>query len=170
MYKFLRIGILLGMLCLTSCSNYKWGNPGLNSLPFSSLYVNPIINETFIPQAQALLSQQLIRYLQQSGVYITQCEEMADAVLVVTLTNYDQNTLTTQRHDTTLASSFYVLLQANCTLLNNITKEPYFTNRPVCASINAEADDSVLQVLYQDMPVLTDKLANTIRNLVTSTW
>lgn len=162
--------ILPLLLILPACSCYQWGSPGLDSLPFQTLYVKPIMNKTYIPEAQALVSQQLIRYLQQSGIWITQCEEDADAVLTVVLRNYNQTTLTTQRHDTTLASSFSVSVDAECTLINNRDCSAYFANRRVCASINAEADDSVLQVLYQDMPILTEKLADQIRNLVIGTW
>lgn len=158
------------MLILSACSHYQWGSPGLDSLPFQTLYVKPVINKTFIPEAQALVSQQLIRYLQQSGVCITQCEEDADAVLVVVLRNYVQSTLTTQRNDTTLASSFTVSVEAQCTLISNVDCSAYFTNQFVCASINAEANDNVQQTLYQDMPVLTAKLADQIRNLVIGTW
>lgn len=162
--------ILVLLFVFPACSHYRWGNPGLDTLPFQTLYVKPVINKTFIPEAQALVSQQLIRYLQQSGVCITQCEEDADAVLIVVLRNYCQKTITTERSDTTLASSFNVSVQAVCTLIDNMNCGTWFSDQCVSASINAEADDSVQQVLYQDMPVLTAKLADQIRNLVIGTW
>lgn len=169
--KALRFCFILPLvLALQACSNYRWGSPGLDSLPFQKLYVKPVLNRTFIPQAQTLLSQQIIRNLQQSGICITQCEEDADAVLVVVLANYIQTTTTTERFDTTLASSFTVSVEARCTLVNSATCQNWFTDRCVNASINAEANDSVQQVLYQDMPVLTAKLADQIRNLVIGTW
>lgn len=95
---------------------------------------------------------------------------MADAVLVVVLRDYCQKTETTERKDTTLASSFSVSVKAYCTLINKIDCCNYFTDQCASASIYAEANDSVQQVLYQDMPVLTMKLADQIRNLVMGTW
>lgn len=159
------------LLILSACSHYRWGNPGLNSLPFQTLYVKPVINKTFIPQAQALISQHLIRCLQQSGICITSSEESADATLIVVLRDYDQTILTKQQKtSTTLASSFKVSLLADCTLLNNITCKPCFSNQCISASINAEVNNNVQQVIYQDMPILAEKLANQIRNLVVGTW
>lgn len=158
------------LIFLSACSCYKLGNPGLDHLPFSTLYVKPIINETFVPQAQALLSEQLIHTLQQSGIYITQCEGSADATLVVVMNRYKEVLSATRKKDTTLASSFEVTLEARCTLVNNITGEIYFTNRKVSAYIEGQATRSLQRVLYQDMPVLTQKLADKIRNLVTGAW
>lgn len=152
------------------CSCYHLGNPSLAALPFKTLYVKPIINRSFVPQAQALLSEQLIRYLQQSGIEITQCEENADATLIVILEKYNYIVFSTQSTDTTLASSFIVSLNASCTLINNDACQPIFENAKVAATFNVEANDSVQRVLYQDMPILTQKLANQIRDLVIGTW
>lgn len=166
----LKYAFLLPLFFLGSCSCYKFGAPGQAALPFCTLYVAPIANKTFIPQAQALLWEQVIRFLQQSGIDITQCEEFADATLSIELNKYIQNAFTTRSSDTTLASSFVVILEANCTLIDNKSCEPYFVNNKIITTINAEANDSVQRVLYQDMPVLTEKLANKIRNLVVGAW
>lgn len=161
---------LLPMLLLIGCSCYKFGAPGQAALPFCTLYVPPVVNKTFIPQAQALLTEQLIRFLQQSGIDITQCEELSDATLIIEMSQYTQIAFTTRSSDTTLASSFVVILEAKCTLLDNRTCQPFFVDNKITTTINAEANDSVQRVLYQDMPVLTEKLANKIRNLVVGTW
>lgn len=165
-----KVFFLMITLLLAGCSCYKLGNPALASLPFKTLYVKPVINKSFVPQAQALVSEQLIRLLQQSGIEITQCEEAADATLIVVLEKYDHTVFSTKSTDTTLASSFIVFLFGSVTLMNNETCKPYFENTKVVATFNVEANDSVQRVLYQDMPVLTQKLANLIRNLVVGTW
>lgn len=161
---------LAGSLFLAGCSCYQLGNPSLAALPFKTLYVKPVINKSLVPQAQALVSEQLIRFLQQSGIDIIQCEESADATLIVVLEKYTHTVFSTKSTDTTLASSFIVFLGASCTLINNQTCEPFFENCKVVSTFNVEANDSVQRVLYQDMPILTQKLANQIRNLVMGTW
>jgi len=162
--------LLLPLLFLCGCGSYHLGNPGLANLSFKTLYIKPVINKTFVPQAQALLSEQLIRFFQQSGIDVTQSEESADATLIVVMDKYFYRIFSSKSTDTTLASSFVVVLQANCSLIDNKSCCPLFENTKIASTFNAEANDSVQRVLYQDMPILTQKLANQIRNLVTGTW
>lgn len=175
--------LFITCIFLASCSCYHLGSPSLATLPFKTLYVKPVANRSFVPQAQALLSEQLIRNFQQSGIEVTQCEEVADATLVVVIEKYYHTVFSTrssnrknQTHkesansSTELASSFVVFLNASCTLINNETCEPFFPSTKVVATFNVEANDSVQRVLYQDMPVLTQKLANEIRDIVVGTW
>lgn len=164
--------ICLGVLftLLTACNHYHLGNPGVDALQFRTIYVAPVKNNSFAPQAQVLLTDQIIQLLQQSGLQTTQHEEEADASLRVVLTQYDRVTSTTMENDTDIASSFYVTMVASCTLTDNNSECVYFLNRPISATINAQAQSSVQRVLYQDMPTLTLKLADQIRNLATSAW
>ena len=171
MMRYCRYLILLGIVgLLVGCNCYRMGDPAKDSLPFCKLYVKPVSNGTYVAQAQAGLTEQLINTLQRSGVCITQYEAEADATLCVHLAKYNKSATTTQKNDTELASSFNIELVARCTLIDNCNGCIYFCDREVSAAINAQADFSVQQVIYQDMPTLTQKLANNIRNVVVSTW
>ena len=153
--------ILFGTVTLffCSCSHYRWGTP-VQYTPFQSVYVKPVANKADVPQAQALLSNQLISSLQQESLKTYSCEAQADATLEVVLVDY-----------TLLAKSFEVTLAAEVTLINNNSNcSLIIDNRRVEASITALTDEGLQAIEYQDMPTLTRKLSKRIKDLVISAW
>lgn len=159
----------IALSLLGGCSHYHLGSPK-EKLPFNTLYIAPVQNRTYIPQAQALLSQQLALAFQQAGVLITHNPDQADAHLDITLIHYDRTTATIRKEDAFLAKSFTLRLTAECTLIDQTTGLAFFKHRSSSASLNTFTEKSTQSVEYQDMPVLTQKLAQNIKNLVISVW
>jgi len=161
---------LLVAILSAGCAHYQLGNASRN-LPFQTLYVKPVINRSFAPQAQALLSDQLRRALQQEGnITIVSDEASADATLEVVLTDYSRTILSTSDQDTYLANSYLLELTAQCTLAHNLLTVIYFYEKPVTATVQVQVGDSLVSSEYQNMPVLTRQLATRINNLVISSW
>lgn len=165
----IRITAILALGLLAACSHYRLGQPG--ELPFTTLYVPPVKNQSYAPQVQAMLTQQLIASLQeQQAIRIVSQPGAADATLEVTITDYRRDVASTQQGDTFLAQSFSLIMDASVTLKNNRTGQIYMNGRPLQASQQAFITGGFQPSEYEAMVVLTQKLADQITNNVTSVW
>lgn len=168
--KVFLASVLFATLLAAGCAHYQLGNARRN-LPFHNLYVKPVINRSYAPQAQALLSDQLRRTLQQQGdIKIVSDEASADVTLEVVLTDYSRTILSTSDQDTYLANSYLLELTAQCTLAGTTLTVIYFYEKPVTATVQVQVGNSLVVSEYQNMPVLTRELATKINNLVISSW
>lgn len=165
---------------LGGCQSYQFGNP--TELPFTSIYIKPATNDSFAPQAQALLSSQIREaFIRDGRTRLVTSEEDADAVLLVNLTEYDRKAAARRRDDTALARDFDLILSAEVSLFNQNKGDYYFRGRMLEERSNAYADNpyaapgteqtqDFLQAEYQAMPRLTRDLARKIADEVLSPW
>lgn len=157
------------VLLFSSCASYELGSPTAQ-LPFSTLYIETVENRSFAPQAQALLTDNLVQaFLRDGSVRIVNTED-ADATLSVTLSSYNRDLAASQSGDTALGRTFDITLEAMATLTDNRTGETYFRERRHSASKLAFVDSGLSQSEYQLMPVLTHDLASRIKDTIVSAW
>jgi len=161
------LSALACLLLLAGCANYQLGNKV--ELPFQTVYVKPVINHSFAPQAEVILANQLIEDLNRSGRVKT-ADAGADATLDIVLTDYDRGVTATRPQDTQQARAFSLTLIATVTLTNNRTGEVYIEKRELSASQQAFTDGGFIQSEYQAMPILTRKLAEMISDQVLGAW
>ncbi|MGF1482998.1 MAG: LPS assembly lipoprotein LptE [Opitutales bacterium] len=160
--------VLAGLcLLLTGCAHYSLDRPG--QLPFDTLYVEPVENRSFAPQAQETLSLQLITALRQAGVTTVASPAQADAILSVSLADFRREGSATQAGDTGLAASYILILEADCTLSAS-NGEVFFENRRILAREQIFLDSGQQPAEFQAMPVLARTLSGNIRDAVVSTW
>jgi len=164
---FNNLFLVLIAVCASACSHYQLGSPA--ELPFKTIYVAPANNDSFAPQAQAILTQQISAALLREGIRLAG-KDTAEATLHIRITQYDKEISATQREDTALAQSFALELQANATLINNKTGTPYFKDRAHSSQQQTYVDGGFQPSEYQSMPVLLERLANNIKNTVISVW
>jgi len=160
--------IFLTAILFSGCSHYQLGRDA--KPPFRSIYIKPAVNESFAPQAQALLTMQIRDALIRDGLLQIHDESEADAILEVTLKTFDRRVAATRTDDTGLAEKLRLELAAHCTLADNRTGKIYFKNRPVSATSDAFPQDSSAGAEFQSMPVLTDRLARRIAYEVLQVW
>ena len=169
---------LVAVLCLqTSCSSYRLGSPA--PIKFKSLYIKPVANRSFAPQAQTIVSAQLRETLiRDARIKIVAGEENADAVLDITLTNYERQAAARSSVDTAVANNFDVNLTATVSLFNRSTREYIFENRPIETRTdiylnNPYIDDQPIAFQLgerQAMEQLARQLARKIADEVLSPW
>lgn len=164
---FLFFGFLAGIL-LSGCGHYQLGRDA--KPPFRSIYIKPAVNESFAPQAQALLTMQIREALIRDGLLEVLDEGKADAVLEVTLKNFDRHVAATRTTDTGLAEKLRLELTAHCTLSDNRSSKIYFKNRSVNAASDAFPQENPAGAEFQSMSVLTDRLARRIAYEVLQVW
>ena len=168
---------LLTLAILSGCTSYRWGSG--TELRFESLYVKPADNESFAPQAQAIVSAKIREaFIRDGRVKIVSSEEQADAVLMVNLTHYKSKPSSRSSIDTEMARTFFITLTAVTSLYDNNNGSYHYQNRTSEASTNAYSDnpfnpaipDSYQQAEYQAIPQLARNLARKIADETLSTW
>lgn len=166
----LRIWLLhaASFLFLTGCVHYRLGPP--QKLPFQSIHIKAVQNDSFAPQAHTVVSENLIEAFLRDGSVLVESSGRADATLEVTLFGYHRERSTTHPHDTALGRSFRLRLQARVSLLNNRSGETYFSDREFAVTEEAFIDDGLQGAEYQTIPVLALELARQIKNYVLSVW
>ena len=167
-------------LVAAGCAHYQAGKPA--DTPFRTVYIEPVSNRSFAPQAQALLSTQVRDHIMRDGRVKVVGPEHADAILTIMIEDYERDATAVRGDDTALASKFNMRLTARCTLVDARTGRVYFRNRSTDTDIDAffdfglgldEEEPPTLQGLqseFQSMPILTEKLSREISNMVLHTW
>jgi len=169
--------LILGAL-LPGCGNYVLGTGG--RLAFSTLYVEPVENRVFVPQAQAIVTTQLRDAFEKDGrVTLVNSPEAADATLTVVITDYHREVAAVRETDTGLASKFNLTLGAVCALTDNRAHRAYFQGRTIYATREAFTDNGVpassavgnqLQSEYNTLPLLAQQLADRLSHTVLDVW
>ena len=162
------------------CNSYQLGNPF--ELPFESIYIKPVSNDSFAPQAQTLLSTQIRdAFIRDGRTKIVTSRETADAVLITNLTEYNRRAAARQSIDTNAAASFRLVIAAEISLFNQNKGDYYFQERIIKESSSAYVNNlyatpavaqtqDFLQMEYQAMPRLTHELSRRIADEVLNTW
>ncbi|HEY9250102.1 MAG TPA: LPS assembly lipoprotein LptE [Rariglobus sp.] len=167
---------LAGLLLFSGCANYHLGTSG--QVSFHTLYVAPVVNESNAPQVVAIVSTQLREaFLHDSRVVLVNTPEEADATLTVRLVKYGRDAQTSQSGDTGLTRKFDVTLDAEATLRDNRNHKPIFENRKLQATRQIFTDNQngpgtgqQLQAEYQNIPLLAERLAKSIRGAALDVW
>jgi len=178
--RILALLTLFTVAFISGCNSYQFGNPV--ELPFESIYIKPVTNDSFAPQAQAMLSSQIRDvFIHDGRTKLVTSSEAADAVLIVNLTEYNRRAAARQSLDTTMAANFSLTLAAEVSLFNQIKGDYYFQERMIRRSSNAYVEDlyatpgdsqtqDFLQSEYQAMPRITRDLARRIADEVLNPW
>jgi outer membrane lipopolysaccharide assembly protein LptE/RlpB len=108
--------------------------------------------------------------LQDGRVTLVASPEAADATLHITLVDYQREVAAASATDTGLARKFALSLHAACTLTDNRSGHPLFTNRAIRVTRDAFTDSGQLQAEYQTLPLLADALADKVAHAVLDVW
>jgi len=166
--------LLLGLA--SGCSHYQLGTEG--KLAFHTLYIAPVENKAKLPQAVAVITNQLREaFIHDGRVTVVDSPADADATLTVSLATYGRGVTTARPDDTGLARKFNLELVAHCTLRDNRTGTVLFENRPVAAQQQIfatatphDADSVQQQAEYQALPLLATSLAQKVAHTTLDVW
>ena len=157
------------LLANSGCAHYRLGTG--STLPFSSLYLEPVANHTLAPQSQAIVSARLREaFLRDARVQVVNSAAGADATLTLAITGYRRDIATVREDDTGLARKFNVTLTVTGTLRDNRAGKIFWEKRTVTATREVFTDSGQLQSEYQVVPLLAETLAPRILHLVLDQW
>ena len=166
--RFTVICFLLGIFSLAGCAHYQLGTGG--KVSFATIYLEPSDNQTFLPQARALVSTQVREAFERDGrVTLVNSPDAADATLHVSLRDYHRDVASVLETDTGRARKFTLTLEVACTLRTR-SGEALFTDRLVQVQRDAFTDGGQLQSEYQTLPLLAEALSKKIVHTVLDVW
>ncbi|MBO7521870.1 MAG: hypothetical protein J6T16_06490, partial [Opitutales bacterium] len=139
-------------------------------LPFKTIAVKQVVNNSYAPQASNPLMTQVCAMISQTPALTLVDLDEAQAVLEITLDDYTKSVYASDSRDTDMASAITVKLSATCTLRNLKTGEAIFKDRPFSASNHVYSDNGFLNAEYQNMTNLTGMLARKIVDGVLGVW
>jgi len=174
----LSAGLIL--FAFSSCRSYNLGHPG--ELAFESIYIAPVKNDSYAPQAQALVSSDIREaFIRDARVKVVTSEEAADVVLEVTLTEYKRSPGARSNVDTVQAFDFDITLESKVGLYDPISGKYLFENERIEARTNAYTENPYAgagalntQTYHiaerQALPNLSRSMAQRIADRVLSAW
>ena len=166
--------LLLGLA--SGCSHYQFGTEG--KLTFQTLYIAPVENKAKLPQAVAIITNQLREaFIHDGRVTVVDSPADADATLNVTLATYSRGVTTSRPDDTGMGRKFNLDLLASCTLIDNRSNAALFEGRLIAAqqqifttATPSDADSVQQQAEYQALPLLATGLAQKVAHTTLDVW
>lgn len=157
-------------LFVGACSNYRLGGTP-TELPFKSVYVKPVRNNSYAAQATNLLTNEISNAINHTPNLRTALEGDAQATLSVSIISYERKPVATRADDTALAASYAMEATAECTLVRS-NGDVVFKNRKVRARamLYPNSANDVIGNEYQNMPVLMRELGGKIKDAVIGIW
>ncbi len=166
------------LICLTGCKSYQLGHPA--ELPFESLFVEAAGNDSYAPQAQAIVSAKIREAIIRDGrVKLVANKDKADAVLEITLSEYERRAATRSQDDTEVALDYDITLEAEIALYDQRSGEYFFDSRKIEERGSAFVSDvyannaetqSLVQAEHQAMPRIARDIARKVTDEVLGTW
>lgn len=164
----------------TACKSYQLGHPA--ELPFETIFIQPAKNDSFAPQAQALVSSEVREAVIRDGrVKLVANPNEADAVLTVTLTDYTRRGNSRSQADTEIAQDFDLRLYASLDLYDQRNGQFLFEERRIDARATGYTNDpfaapgtpntqDLIQSEYNAMPRLARDLGRKAADELLSAW
>lgn len=179
----LRTFALLAALSLSffaACQSYQPGHPA--ELPFETIYIQPAKNDSFAPQAQALLSAQVREAVIGDGrVRLIADRSEADTVLLMTLSDYTRRAGARRQDDTELAQDFDLTLRVQLDLYDQRNGSYLFEDRQLEAQTRGYINDpyaatgepdtqGLIQSEFNAMPRLARELGRKAADELLGVW
>ncbi|HBA85075.1 MAG TPA: hypothetical protein DCZ95_13365 [Verrucomicrobia bacterium] len=161
-------GAVALMLGLTGCAGYRLGS----MLPpdIKTVYVPTFINRTTEPMIETETTAAVIRQLQQDGSMKVVSSEEADAVLEVTVKNYELEPLAYSEVDKTTANEYRIRLTA-AVVLRRLSPDEVVVEAP---SVQGEStflmEGDFTTSKQRGLPAAAADLAHSIVERVVEAW
>lgn len=172
--RFLCAGGVFALVCasiaLSGCFSYRLAGTPVK-LPFKTVYVKPVQNLSYAPQAADPLTNAISAAINRAPEVKTALEGDADAILDVRIVDFRRRAVATKSADTAVSAANRVTLTAKCTLVKR-NGDVVFADRTVKASATVYAGDINATVTgeYQTMPVLARELGEKVKDAVIGIW
>lgn len=166
MLRRLGIALLVSFAAVLSGCGYHLGTEV--EMPFSSITIEPVRNESFAPQMQAEIHRQLAdAFASEPGLHLV--PSGGQAHIKVTLVEYRRDVAAVNPADTASAASYRVTLTAKATLLDSGGRV-LFRDRQFSATLPAYAANGFSRTEYQTLPLLSRELARNIKDSAVDVW
>ncbi|ACD83630.1 LptE family protein [Candidatus Methylacidiphilum infernorum] len=159
-------------LWMEGCSgSYRLGSIGGPSIQgVKTIYVPTVKNKTVIPGLQSMVTNEIIRAIDNDGTLQTSRNVDADAELDVTITEFNRIILRPEILDPFTTAEYRLVLTASVTLINRKLGKATINGAHVSGSSYYFTQTNMPEAQRQDLPLVAEDLANRIVNLLTEGW
>lgn len=163
---------LASSLLFASCAGYQLGNvPYAEMKGVEKIYVPVVLNQTYEPGIQVMVTNAIIRRFNQDGTYQTSRLAEADATLEVVLTDFKRDSLRRARSNSLVTEEYRLNLHAIATLTNHRTGQKLFDKEVVIGDTSIYVNENRMQENErQAIPLAAEALAYEIVRRVTEGW
>ena len=165
LFPILALAILATMMA--GCFHYRLGDG--NKPKYHTIAFAPVINNSFAPQMQALVSDALFRsFARGGGMAVESQGSNAEVMLHVTIGEFHKMMGATNTSDTGRARSLVMVIKANAVLTDASGQTVY--NQDFTVTQEFYADSGMERAENEAMPQLADLLSQKIYRAVVSNW
>lgn len=172
--RIIRLLALSLAFLLNSCSHYSVRVH--DSLPFKSLYLNTVINESYAPNIQALFQNQLRQVLlEQTPITLSKSADMADVQLDLRLIQYERAVRSRTSSDPGRFNALNLTIGVELTLYDRIN-DSYLIEKSILISSEpiffdrSNGNSNLNEREYEALPRISRKLAEAVMNQILSHW
>ncbi|MFH1067550.1 MAG: LptE family protein [bacterium] len=164
--------IFLGAMCvLMSCAGYRLGNiPSAEMKGVKTIFVPVVKNDSYEPGLPVMVTNAILRRIDNDGTFSSSREGQADATLEVRVTRLTRSPLRRSREDVQVTDEYEVTLEAEATLTNLKSGKRIFTKRKVTGKTRYFVQDNLQEGERQALPSAADDLAVNLVKLVAEGW
>ena len=165
------------LLILGACAHYT--NVTEESLPFKTIYIDPVNNNSFAPNVQVLFDAQIRQKILESGrIQIVQDLAQADCQLFVRLENYSRSPIARSSTDPGRVSALNTSLRAVVSFYDTINgryliKDYALANSEPIFFPETGTESSLIDTKegeYRVLPKNIDQLTEAITQLILMDW
>ncbi|MEM6821711.1 MAG: LPS assembly lipoprotein LptE [Verrucomicrobiota bacterium] len=154
------------------CSGYRLGNVPYEEMKgVKKIYVPIVKNETYEAGIQTMVTNAILRRLDQDGTYQSGRLAESDATLEITLTDYKRDSRRRARSNSLVTEEYDLVLEAKATLLNHRTGRKLFEDLVIIGDTSIYVQENRLQEgERQALPLAAQALAYEIVRNITEGW
>ena len=167
---------LIAALGVAGCAGYELGP--IKPTPMKSvqkIYVKNVTNDTLHPRIEVLLTNILIKQIQQDGTYEITDENRADAILKVHISEIERRPARSLRGNVLQTREFLLNLRARYEVMktstgaiidarNVVGTTSFFVSSPNLTTADSNQDER------QAIPLAAEDLATRITSLISEGW
>lgn len=169
----MRLVLSLFSLCflLSGCAGYKLGNiPGAELKGVRTIYVPTVKNESYEASLNIMVTNAILRRIDNDGTFESARTKNADSELLVTITEVRKNPARRSRMNLQVVEEYEIVIEGKATFTNRVTGQRLFTDRTVRGHSYVLVQDNLPEGERQALPNAADDLAQQLISLVAEGW
>ncbi|MFZ5806370.1 MAG: LPS assembly lipoprotein LptE [Verrucomicrobiota bacterium] len=162
---------ILFFVTFTGCAGYRVGNiQGSDMQDVKTVYVPTVKNRTYEPGLPVMVTNAILRRLDNDGTFTSARQKGADAILEVEVIDFKRLPLRQTRTDIQITEEYEITLKAKATLTNLKTGKRIFTDYEVVGKSKYFVHGNTQESERQVLPMAADDLAYNLVKICTEGW
>ena len=135
-----------------------------------TIYVPVVKNESYEPGLPVMVTNAILRRIDNDGTYASSRSKQADAILEVKVVNFSRTPMRQSRADVQVTDQYEATLEISATLTNLRSGKRIFTDRRVEGKTRYFVQGNAQEVERQALPSAADDLAYNLVKVISEGW